>query len=171
MPARRVPSYFRRQLPPTDPPTQAVRLCLIVLGWVQFTPDFRKNIISIETEDKTVDVIMDTKKRVLVNPDRAARCGWCGSYESVKWRNDFFRSSIWCSHRCYMAGHFWEFVFYTVAILVIDLALINVQLVFAFPLTLQTVLMFSFLFSLTGLIVIASYVGYSQRSRLSRRVN
>ncbi len=113
---------------------------------------------------------MDNDKRVEVNSNKAARCGWCGSYESEKWWHDYYRTSIWCSQSCFFAGHFWDFIFFTVVFLIIDFTLISVQLISSLPLTLNTVVLFSVLISLTSLLAIASYAGYFHRSKISQRV-
>jgi len=124
---------------------------------------FKQTLYLLRLEKNLVDGIMDTEKRVLVDPDRAVRCGWCGSYESDKWRHDMIRSSVWCSRSCYWAGHLEEFVCLTMALLVIDFSLVSIQLTSTLPQTLNTFLMFIFLFLLTGFMVLGSMVAYSSR--------
>ncbi|PNX51616.1 MAG: hypothetical protein BV458_11290 [Thermoplasmata archaeon M9B2D] len=48
---------------------------------------------------------------VTVDPKRAVRCSWCGTFESDKWRSNAFQKGLWCSRECYLAGHLGAFIF------------------------------------------------------------
>jgi hypothetical protein len=47
---------------------------------------------------------------VTVDPKRAVRCRWCGTFESDQWKNSVFRKGLWCSNNCYNAGHFADYL-------------------------------------------------------------
>ena len=112
---------------------------------------------------------MSSDNRVSVDPDRAVRCSWCGSYESDKWHHEILmRSRVWCSQSCYRAGQFETLVFSTSTMVIIDLFLILWELSLPAPPTPLGVVLFTFLFILTGLFALASVLSYSIRGKIPR---
>lgn len=112
---------------------------------------------------------MKADRRVLVDPDRAVRCGWCGSYESDKWRNDTFRSSVWCSRSCYSAGHFGEYVGLTISIGIIDLFFIAVESWSQAPPYPNALYLFGFFYLMTIIMALFTIQSHSNKAKIPKR--
>jgi hypothetical protein len=122
----------------------------------QWLYGFKQNSPPVEgimTADKEVE-------RVLVDPARAVRCGWCGSFESDKWRSDVFRSSLWCSSSCYYAAHFGESVCLTLAVFVVGVIFIPIVITAPGGFYLS-----AFIILLTVIMALLSMNAYSARTR------
>ena len=107
---------------------------------------------------------MHSNERVEVDPRRAMHCGWCGTLESDQWNNDIFRNKVWCSRACYLAGHFWDYVF--TALFSFSLAIIFTPLAIMYP---GGAYLLWILYPLGAFAAISAAFSHENRNKISRK--
>jgi len=117
--------------------------------------------------------ISGANQMVSVDPKRAARCRWCGTFESDDWKNDMFRKGLWCSKECYHAGHLGEYLFSSIVLLTFSVTIFPSMLLSYINFgneqgLLPTLFLMLVIIPLTVFSTIITYMSYTHRQNIMK---
>ena len=118
-------------------------------------------------------IYLGANQMVSVDPKRAARCRWCGAFESDDWRNDIFRKGLWCSKECYHAGHLRDYLFSSIVFLTFSVTIFPYMILFYINLgneqgLLPTLFFVLVIIPLTVFSSIITYKSYTLRKKIMK---